>query len=73
MRHPGAAASVLAREGVVCAGQIARDHTTAGLTGRLKGWHEAKGLPLRPLAPDATTRISTAEALARRRARSSAG
>jgi len=63
------AASVFAREGVVCAGQIVRDHTAAGLTGRLKGWREAKGLPVLPLPPDAVTRMSTAEALSRRRAR----
>ncbi|HET6571567.1 MAG TPA: glycosyltransferase family 2 protein, partial [Solirubrobacterales bacterium] len=40
MRNPRPALRVLAVEGAICAGQLLRDRTAAGLRGRLHGWRE---------------------------------
>jgi GT2 family glycosyltransferase len=64
---PRAAIAATAREGVICAGQLVRHRTLAGLTGRLKGWKEGRALPRRELPQAAVTRLSAAEALSRRR------
>jgi GT2 family glycosyltransferase len=63
---PGSAAGALAREAAVCAGQVLRDRTTAGLTARFRGWRSAKGLPVRPLPAGQLTRMTATEALRRR-------
>ncbi len=48
MRNPGSGARALLCEGAICSAQIARDRTLSGLSGRLRGWIDARGLPLRP-------------------------
>jgi N-acetylglucosaminyl-diphospho-decaprenol L-rhamnosyltransferase len=45
MRDPRLALRALACEGAICAGQILRDRTAKGLTGRLRGYRDAAGLP----------------------------
>lgn len=71
MRRYGVAGTLLnipglaVRESVICAGQLLRDHTTAGARGRLKGWRDAKGLSQRSLPPGAVTRMSALAALRR--------
>ena len=47
MRDPRLALRALACEGAVCAGQLLRDHTAAGLRGRLRGYRDGAGLPRR--------------------------
>ena len=70
MRRPAGALRVLTAEGAICAGQLIRDRTAAGLRGRLRGWRDAGGLPARELPPrDALSDVSLAGALAMRRAR----
>ncbi len=64
--HPSGAVSTLLREAAICSGQLLRDHTTAGLRGRLRGWSNAGGLPARQLPPGAVTRMSARQALALR-------
>ncbi len=68
MRHPGPALRALACEGAICTGQLLRDRTVAGFSGRLRGWRDgagehrdADGAPLLDL--------SAREALALRRRR----
>jgi N-acetylglucosaminyl-diphospho-decaprenol L-rhamnosyltransferase len=68
---PGAALGVLAREGVICAGQLVRDRTLGGLRGRLRGWRAGAGLERRELPPSAALPLSLREALALRRQRHS--
>lgn len=51
MRNPGSAARAILCEGAICAAQVGRDRTVAGLSGRLRGWRDARGLPLEPV-PD---------------------
>jgi N-acetylglucosaminyl-diphospho-decaprenol L-rhamnosyltransferase len=69
MCRPRDALRVLAAEGVICAGQIARDRTVAGLVGRLRGWRDAGGLPRRRAAAEGLSELGLGEALALRRAR----
>ena len=54
------------RETVICAAQLLRDRTLAGARGRVRGWRDAKGLPLRDLPDDSVTPMGSSEALARR-------
>ncbi|HEV2791658.1 MAG TPA: glycosyltransferase family 2 protein [Solirubrobacterales bacterium] len=68
-RNPRLAARALATEGVLCAGQILRDRTAAGLRGRLLGWRDAAGLEQRDTDGAPLLDISAREALARRRRR----
>jgi len=69
MERPAALFPTLAREAAVCAGQMVRDRTTAGLRGRIRGWRAADGLPqLTPPVGDLTA-MSVREALSRRRNR----
>lgn len=68
MRNPRLALRALACEGALCAGQLLRDRTTAGLHGRLRGWRDATGLERREVdAP--LLNLSAREALALRRKR----
>ncbi len=59
----------LACEGVLCAGQIARDRTAAGLAGRWRGWRAAAGLARRDVDGAPLLDLSAREALALRRRR----
>ena len=69
MSQPAGALRALAAEGAICAGQLLRDRTAKGLTGRLRGWRDAAGLEQRPVDRDALLDISLDEALALRRKR----
>jgi N-acetylglucosaminyl-diphospho-decaprenol L-rhamnosyltransferase len=68
MRDPRLALRVLACEAAICAGQLLRDRTAAGLEGRIRGYRAGAGLereaPGGPLLD-----ISAREALALRRRR----
>jgi GT2 family glycosyltransferase len=59
----------LAVEGTLCAGQLLRDRTVAGLRGRLHGWRDGGGLERRKVDESALLDIGPREALARRRRR----
>ncbi|HET8566527.1 MAG TPA: glycosyltransferase family 2 protein [Solirubrobacterales bacterium] len=69
MRSPRPALRALACEGALCAGQLLRDRTTAGLTGRLRGWRDGAGLEPRAADGAPLLDLSAREALARRRRR----
>jgi len=69
MSRPGAALRALACEAAICAGQLVRDGTARGLTGRLRGWRDASGLERRDATGASLLDISTREALALRRLR----
>ncbi|MGN6275455.1 MAG: glycosyltransferase family 2 protein [Solirubrobacterales bacterium] len=69
MRNPRLALRALACEGALCAGQLLKDHTAAGLKGRLRGWRDAKGLEHRDADGAPLLDLSPREALALRRRR----
>lgn len=69
MREPRLALRALACEGVLCAGQLLKDRTAAGLKGRLRGWSDAAGLERREVEGASLLDLSAREALARRRRR----
>lgn len=69
MRDPRAAARVLAAEAAVCAGQALGDRSLAGLRGRIRGFRDAAGLPVRAAPESGPEPIGLREALARRRRR----
>jgi hypothetical protein len=69
MSEPRWALRALAAEGAICAGQLLRDRTSKGLSGRLRGWRDGAGLEPRPLNADALQAITLREALALRRKR----
>jgi N-acetylglucosaminyl-diphospho-decaprenol L-rhamnosyltransferase len=69
MRKPGPAARVLATEGAIGAGQLLRDRTAAGITGRLRGFRAGAGLPGREIGAAPLLDLSAREALALRRRR----
>lgn len=60
MRNPYRAAQVLMSEAFICIGQMLRYGTTAGLTGRIRGWTAAKSLQPRR-RPDGLPPIPLAE------------
>ena len=62
----------LACEGALCAGQLLRDHTVAGLRGRLRGWHAAAGLSRRDLGAAELRDLTARAALALRHRRAAA-
>jgi GT2 family glycosyltransferase len=66
MSSPAAAARALACEGLICAGQILRDRTAAGLRGRLRGWRDGAGLDAREAGAAPLLDISAAEAVRKR-------
>lgn len=68
-RNPRLALRALACEGALCAGQLLKDRTAAGLQGRLRGWRGAAGLERRDVGDAPLLEISAREALARRRRR----
>jgi N-acetylglucosaminyl-diphospho-decaprenol L-rhamnosyltransferase len=69
MRNPRLALRALACEAALCAGQVLRDRTAAGLKGRLRGWREAAELERREATGAPLLEISAREALALRRRR----
>ena len=69
LRSPRLLPGLIARELVVCSGQLFQGRTLAGITGRMRGWRDAKRLPLRRLPDGSVTRLSAFEAIRRRRRR----
>jgi GT2 family glycosyltransferase len=69
MREPRLALRALVAEGAICAGQLLRDHTTQGLTGRVRGYRAGGGLKLRDATDAPLLDLSAREALAMRRRR----
>lgn len=69
MSQPPQALRAFAAEAAICAGQLLRDRTAEGLSGRLRGWLDAAGLERQPIDRDALLDISLREALALRRKR----
>jgi GT2 family glycosyltransferase len=69
MRDPVLALRALACEGAIGLGQVLRDHTAAGLSGRLRGFRAGAGLPRRGVGTAPLLNISGREALALRRRR----
>jgi N-acetylglucosaminyl-diphospho-decaprenol L-rhamnosyltransferase len=69
MSRPRDAARVLATEGAICAGQLLMDRTSAGLRGRLRGWHDGGGLDGREFDRAPLLDLSAREALALRQRR----
>jgi GT2 family glycosyltransferase len=69
MRNPRLALRALACEGALCAGQLLKDHTAAGLKGRLRGWRDGAGLERRDADSAPLLDLSAREALALRRRR----
>jgi GT2 family glycosyltransferase len=69
MRNPRLALRALACEGALCAGQLLKDRTAAGLTGRLRGFRDGAGLERRDADGAPLLEIGTREALALRRRR----
>ncbi|HKF83416.1 MAG TPA: glycosyltransferase [Solirubrobacterales bacterium] len=70
MRQPGTALRALACEGAICAGQLLKDHTVSGLSGRLRGWRDgAAGGERRDASGARLLDLSPREALALRRRR----
>jgi GT2 family glycosyltransferase len=67
--EPRLALRALACEGALCAGQLLRDRTAAGLAGRVRGWRAAAGLERRDAEGAPLLEISAREALALRRRR----
>jgi GT2 family glycosyltransferase len=69
MRQPRLALRALVGEATLCAGQLLKDRTAAGLKGRLRGWRAATGLEPRTIAGVPLLDLSLREALALRRRR----
>jgi GT2 family glycosyltransferase len=69
LRRPRLGARALACEAALCAGQLLKDRTAAGLKGRLRGWRDAAGLEPRDPGAAPQLEISAREALALRRRR----
>ncbi|MBS1890739.1 MAG: glycosyltransferase family 2 protein [Actinobacteria bacterium] len=69
MRDPRLALRALACEGAIGAGQVLRDHTAAGLRGRLRGYRDGAGLPRLDAGSAPLLDLSAREALALRRHR----
>jgi GT2 family glycosyltransferase len=69
MRAPLDAARVLLVEGAICAGQLVKARTSAGLRARVRGYRAGAGLPRRELPPAGLLEISPLEALRHRAGR----
>ncbi len=69
MHSPRLALRALACEGALCAGQLLKDRTAAGLKGRLRGWRDAADLEPRTAEGAPLLDLSAREALALRRKR----
>jgi N-acetylglucosaminyl-diphospho-decaprenol L-rhamnosyltransferase len=64
--RPATALRALAAEAAICAGQIVKDRTAKGLSGRLRGWRDAAGLERRDSGDAPLLDISLRQALALR-------
>jgi N-acetylglucosaminyl-diphospho-decaprenol L-rhamnosyltransferase len=69
MRDPALALRALACEAALCAGQLLRDRSAAGIGARLRGFRAGAGLPHREVGAAPLLEISAREALALRRRR----
>lgn len=69
MRDPVLALRAVACEAAIGGGQLLRDRTVAGITGRVRGFRAGGGLPLREVGAAPLLPISAREALALRRRR----
>jgi GT2 family glycosyltransferase len=69
LRDPRLALRAAACEGVLCAGQLLKDRTAAGLKGRLRGWRDGAGLERHDPGAAPLLDLSAREALALRRRR----
>jgi GT2 family glycosyltransferase len=69
MRDPALALRAVACEAAIGAGQLLRDHTINGITGRLRGFRAGAGLPQREVGSAHLLEISAREALQLRRRR----
>jgi N-acetylglucosaminyl-diphospho-decaprenol L-rhamnosyltransferase len=69
MRDPSLALRTLLVEGAICAGQVLRDRTARGISGRLRGFHDGAGLPRRDVGPAPLLDLGAGEAIALRRRR----
>jgi len=69
MAQPRDAVRVLATEGAICAGQLLKDRTAAGLRGRVRGWREGGGEAGLDAGEAGLLEISAREALELRRRR----
>lgn len=68
-RDPALALRALACEAAICAGQLLRDRTAQGLSGRLRGFRAGAGLPHREVGSAPLLDLGAREALALRRRR----
>jgi GT2 family glycosyltransferase len=69
MGNPQLALRALACEGTLCAGQLLKDRTAAGLKGRLRGWRDGARLEPREVDGSGLLELNAREALALRRRR----
>jgi N-acetylglucosaminyl-diphospho-decaprenol L-rhamnosyltransferase len=69
MGSPRPALRALAVEAALCAGQLLKDRTAAGLKGRLRGWRDGAGLERRDADRAPLLDLSLRQALALRRRR----
>ncbi|MBS1675765.1 MAG: glycosyltransferase family 2 protein [Actinobacteria bacterium] len=69
MNDPRIALRALACEGTICIGQLLRDHTLRGLSGRLRGYYDGGGSEPRDPGAAPLLEISARQALALRRLR----
>jgi GT2 family glycosyltransferase len=65
-RRPLVLARAVAAEATICAGQLLRERTAAGLRGRLRGWRAGRDVPRRPLPSVGISEMSLREALSLR-------
>jgi N-acetylglucosaminyl-diphospho-decaprenol L-rhamnosyltransferase len=69
MRDPHLLLRALACEAALCAGQLLKDRTAAGLGGRLRGWRDGSGLEARDAVGAPLLDLSARQSLALRRKR----
>jgi N-acetylglucosaminyl-diphospho-decaprenol L-rhamnosyltransferase len=69
VRDPRVALRAMAGEAAIGAGQLLRDRTSKGITGRLRGFRAGAGLPHREVGAAPLLEISAREAMALRRRR----
>jgi N-acetylglucosaminyl-diphospho-decaprenol L-rhamnosyltransferase len=68
-RNPRLALRALGCEAALCSGQLLKDHTMAGLKGRLRGWRDAAGLEPRAISGVPLLEMTARQALALRQRR----
>jgi GT2 family glycosyltransferase len=65
-KRPLLLARAVTAEAAICAGQLIRERTGAGLRGRLRGWRQGREAPRRPLPSVGLSAMSLRDALALR-------